>query len=168
MRERQLRQRCRRLLNGLGITPPLNVAELCQRVGQQRGRPIRVLGYPMPAAGPFGVWIATDRADYVLYQQETSRAHQDHIILHELGHILADHIGDGNAPATTLYPDIDPAVVLRALQRTSYDDEHEREAEMIATIILEWASVLDRVAARSNQPTTRRMDTALGDRWGWL
>ena len=29
---------------------------------------------------------------------------------------------------------------LRALRRTAYDTAHEREAETVATIILEWAS----------------------------
>jgi hypothetical protein len=155
----------------LGIRPPLDVAELCRLVGEQRGRTIHVIGYPMPVPGPFGIWIATNRVDYILHQQHTSRAHQNHIILHELGHILAghhSHEADDALPAK-LYPDLDPGVVHSALMRTSYDDEYEREAETIATIILEWASVLDRVTlGRSHQPAAQRMDTALGDRQGWL
>ncbi|GAB3435088.1 hypothetical protein [Actinophytocola sediminis] len=175
MRERELRRRCRKLLNELDIRPPLDVHELCRRVGAQRGKPIRPVAHPMPVPGPFGAWITTDTADYVFYQQATSRAHQAHIVLHELGHILAGHrgaeddalLGDS---VTGQFPDLAPEAVRRALGRTSYDSEQEREAETVATIILEWASVLDSVgpSAASSDAAARRMGTALTDRLGWL
>ncbi len=175
MKERELRRRCRRLLNDLGIRPPLDVLELCHKVGEQRGRPIRLIEHRIPVPGPFGAWIATGRADYVVYQQDTSKAHQRHIILHELGHMLAGHSttaeDDSLVAALTprRSPDLDPESVRRALQRTSYDTDHEREAETVATIILEWASVLDRVAPKSSEEATaQRIETALGERLGWL
>jgi hypothetical protein len=181
--ERELRRRCRRLLNQLGIRPPLDVGELCRRVGEQRGKPIRLVPHPIPVPGPFGVWITTKKADYILYQQETSKAHQGHIILHELGHILAGHRNDeeDDTLLASLYPDMKPEAlrerfpdlaldaVRKALRRTSYDTAQEREAETVATIILEWASVLDRVAPPSSPDTAaQRMGTALSDRLGWL
>lgn len=183
MRERLLRRRCRALLTALDIRPPLDVAELCRRVGTARGKPIRLLAHPLPVPGPFGVWITTTRADYILYQQQTSKAHQSHIVLHELGHILAGHRSD-EADGMLLeelfsdvepdamrerYPDLAPDVVRRALRRTSYDTEQEREAETVATIILQWASVLDQVSRpTSTDMVAQRMATALGDRMGWL
>jgi hypothetical protein len=174
--ERELRRRCRRLLNELDIRPPLDVHELCRRVGQRRGKPIRPVAHPIPVPGPFGAWITTDTADYILYQQETTKAHQGHIILHELGHILAGHRGDDDDDALFgdslrgQYPDLAPDAVRRALRRTSYDTAHEREAETVATIILEWASVLDSVGppAASSDAAAQRMGTALTDRLGWL
>ena len=44
------------------------------------------------------------------------------------------------------------------------------EAETVATIILEWASVLDSVGPPpdSDDATAQRMGTALTDRLGWL
>jgi hypothetical protein len=183
VRERELRRRARRLLNDLDIRPPLDVTELCRRVGESRGKPIRLVAHPIPVPGPFGVWIATNTADYILYQQETSKAHQGHIVLHELGHILAGHRSDDDdeglladlypdvAPDALRdkYPDLEPDAVRRALRRTSYDTEQEREAETVATIILEWASVLDRVApSTSADVTAQQIGTALGDRMGWL
>ncbi|MPZ80330.1 MAG: hypothetical protein GEV28_08010 [Actinophytocola sp.] len=184
MRERELRRRCRRLLNELDIRPPLDVHELCRRVGLQRGKPIRPVAHPIPVPGPFGAWITTDSTDYILYQRETSKAHQGHIILHELGHILAGHRSDEDddtlldqlcpdvEPATLRdeYPDLAPGAVRRALRRTSYVSVQEREAETVATIILEWASVLDSVGppAASSDAAAQRMGTALTDRLGWL
>ncbi|MDX3192084.1 hypothetical protein PV458_27050 [Streptomyces sp. MN03-5084-2B] len=67
------------------------------------------------------------------------------------------------------YPDLEPDAVRRALRRTSYDTDQEREAETTATIILEWASVLDQVAVggRSSE-VTQQMGAALEGRLGWL
>ncbi|ATL71164.1 hypothetical protein [Nocardia terpenica] len=176
MTEHKLRRRCRRLLNELDIQPPLDVATLCQRVGEQRGKPIRLVPHSIPVPGPFGAWITTKRADYILYQKETTKAHQDHIILHELGHLLAGHRSDEDDGVLMgqLYPPgagLTPDVVRRALRRTSYDTVEEREAETVATIILEWASVLDRVASHplDEEEPLQRIDAALTDhRIGWL
>jgi hypothetical protein len=190
VKERELRRRCRRLLNELDIRPPLDVAELCRRMEQRRGRPLRLVPYPIPVPGPFGMWVGAPAADYIVYQQETSSAHQRHIILHELGHMLADHRSDEHDPrdpheealltelrrGTEHLPpgelpdlDLDPGAVRRALRRTAYDSEQEREAETVATIILEWASVLDHVVPRSSTDAAAdRIGTSLGDRLGWL
>jgi hypothetical protein len=157
--------------------------ELCRRVGERRGKPIRLVAHPIPVPGPFGVWISTAAADYILYQQETSKSHQGHIVLHELGHIIAGHRSDDDDDELLAelypdvrpealreqYPDLEPDAVRRALRRTSYDTEQEREAETVATIILEWASVLDRIApSASKDVTAQQIGTALGDRMGWL
>ncbi|WP_020668202.1 hypothetical protein [Amycolatopsis nigrescens] len=174
MKERQLRKRCRRLLNQLGIDPPLDVGQLCLRLGEQRGKPIRLMPYPLEVPGPFGCWIATPTADYIFFQQETTKAHQDHIILHELGHILADHHSMGDAEPGDFLPDgpplgIDSEAVRRALRRTSYDEAHEWEAETVATIILEWASVLNyTMPERADDRDLRRIQGTLGDRQGWM
>jgi hypothetical protein len=173
VKERELRKRCRRLLNQLDIEPPLDVRVLCERVGEQRGKPIRLIAYPLQVPGPFGCWIAAPTADYVFYQQETTKAHQDHIILHELGHMLADHHAGGDVEPGDLDgglpPDVDPDAVRRALRRTSYDEAHEWEAETVATIILEWAAVLNyTIPRRAESRDLRRIQGTLGDRQGWM
>jgi hypothetical protein len=171
VRERQLRRRCRRELRALGIEPPLRVDVLCQRLGERRGRPLRLVSYSLPVPGPFGLWLATRSTDYILYQAETTRVHQDHIILHEVGHILADHRSDDTDDEywRQTMPDLPVQVIRRALRRTHYDTKQEREAELVATIIMEWASVLDYVTPRrSPEPAVRRLQDALSDRQGWL
>ncbi|MCJ0873281.1 MULTISPECIES: hypothetical protein [unclassified Streptomyces] len=171
MTERTLRKRCRSILRELGITAPLRVPELCRLLGEHRGRPIRLVPYSLPVPGPYGLWIAGAQADFIFYQKETSQAHQDHIVLHEVGHILADHGSDESEDAVwqEVLPDLSIEVINRALRRTSYAEEREREAELVATIILEWASVLDRVTPRApGDISARRVHTALADRQGWL
>ncbi|GAA4532565.1 hypothetical protein [Amycolatopsis samaneae] len=169
MKERVLRRQCRRLLRELDIQAPLDVRALCDRLARHRGRPIKLVDYPLPVPGEFGVWFASDTTDYVLYQRETTKTHQDHIILHEVGHIIAGHSSDetDDALLQRLYPDIAPDVVRRALlRRTHYDADQEREAETVATIILEWASVINYVAPQV--PGGRALQTALNGRRGWL
>ncbi|MFJ9179427.1 hypothetical protein [Streptomyces sp. NPDC102360] len=181
MSERDLRRRCRRLLNGLDIRPPLDVDELCRRFAQQRGRVIELVPYDIPVAGPFGLWVGDAVKDVIVYQQQTTPAHQRHIILHELGHIFAGHEicaprellatlrrGERHGSGAPLWLPAD-GDVLRLLGRSVYDDEHEREAETVATIILEWASVLDHVVPRTaDQAPAQRMSVVLSDRLGWL
>lgn len=171
MKERELRRHCKHTLRALGIQPPLQVHVLCRLLGEHRGRPIHLLPYSLPVPGPFGLWIATEKADYIFFQSETSKAHQDHIILHEVGHILAGHQSDETDQEfwQSMLPDISLKVIMSALRRTSYDEEREREAELVATIILEWASVLDLVSPRkSADPMTDLVQSALVDRRGWM
>jgi len=173
VRERALRKRCRRLLRDLDIRPPLDVRELCRRLAEQRGRPIRLVPYPIRVPGPFGLWIMTETDDVVFYQQETTPPHQDHIILHEIGHIIADHPSDETDDDAwdALSTDGPPESTTRALRRTCYDTDHEREAELVATIILEWASVLNplyRSVRTHDDPGVDRIGTSLSHHHGWM
>lgn len=52
------------------------------------------MAYPIAVPGPFGIWLSTSRADHILCQEQTNRQHQEHIIVHELGHMTADHRSD--------------------------------------------------------------------------
>jgi Zn-dependent peptidase ImmA (M78 family) len=155
----------------LKIQPPLDVRQLCERLAELRGRPIRLLAQKIPANGPFGVWLAGKDADVIVYQEQTTPSHQDHIILHELGHMLAEHPSDeaDDELLRQLYPDEQPDSIRHALRRPGYDDQHEREAENVATLILQWASVANNVPRRIGDTTpVGRYDDALADRIGWL
>jgi hypothetical protein len=182
MNERQLRAQCRRLLRELDIRPPLDVVDLCRRIGEHRGRPIRLVEYPLAIPGPFGLSFEADfegdgRCDVIAYQKETSKWHQNHIILHELGHILADYDGGEDGEDDSGVADFEEIVtrlpfgsVRRRYRRTCYDSPHEREAELIATIIMEWAAALDGtpdpLAAELGE--SRYLRRSLSYRVGWL
>jgi len=170
--ERELRRRCRGLLRELDVQPPLDVHEFCARLAMVRGRPIKLVPYPLWADGPFGLWFKGRHADFIVFQEHTTKPHQRHIILHEVGHILADHPSDEGAgelsellagPAAELP---EPPDALRC--RTAYDQREEREAETVATIILEWASILDAMRIPQSSDAAEGVDAALSDRLGWL
>ncbi|MDI3420593.1 toxin [Streptomyces luteolus] len=92
---------------------------------------------PLDAAGPCGLWLAFSDADYVVYEQHTSRHHQEHIIAHELAHMLCCHRSGtaDSAAVAELFPDLDPSLVQDLLSRDSYSDAQEREAEVMAYLI---------------------------------
>ncbi|MEV0884004.1 hypothetical protein [Streptomyces microflavus] len=191
--EKDLHRFLRRELRDLGIHPPLDVEELCSALSRRRGRPLYLREAPLPKPGPTGMWVEYDDYDVILFQQETTRLHQDHIKLHEIGHILvAEAEGAEQAPAeaaeqtpaldadeesavlvegwAAMLPVFDPKTIKRVARRCSYDDGDGEECsvELAATIILEWASVLDGSAPLSEDPSLRRVESALGDRRGWL
>ncbi|MEV0700027.1 hypothetical protein AB0I53_19265 [Saccharopolyspora sp. NPDC050389] len=168
--EARLRRALREELDELGIVGPTDMAEVCRRLGARRGKPLKLSPYPLDVPGPFGLWIATPVVDFILYQQETTNAHQQHIIAHELGHIISGHSSDDGDEAGWYesFPDIPPDHVRRALRRTHYETDQEREAETVATLLLERAAVLEQVALPSQTPRARRAQQALGEQQDWL
>jgi hypothetical protein len=108
-------------------------------VSRRRGRPIHLLPKSAPV-GPCGVWLAMPSADYVFFENATSPLHREHIILHELGHLLRDHapteVIDDRA-LRLLLPTLDLDVIRRVIGRTSYSAVEEQEAEMIASLVLD-------------------------------
>ena len=126
----------------------------------------------MPIPGmtdPCGVWIATDSTDYIAFDSATSPLHGDHIILHELGHLLCEHDSAELSPLESiagLVQTIDPALVRRVAGRTVYATAEEREAEVLAGLIRQRADRARRrhqVDERSAASTTDcRIGPALG------
>lgn len=170
MKERQLRRWCKRELRNLGARPPLKVEGLCRLLGKHRGRSIHLLAHRFPTHDPSGLWLATDTADYIFYQQETSTVHQNHIITHEVGHILAGHRGSEMSGEILegMMPHLSPDAVRRMLQRTTYQEEQEREAELFASIIMEFSLPLDERSAPPEDSPAYRMGMALSGGRGWL
>jgi hypothetical protein len=143
----------------LQLPDPFSVPALCDSISAQRGRTLYLHPLDKPEGVldmPCGMWVATDVADHVFFEQQTSQFHQEHIILHELGHMICGHtiamLGDDFDPSET-----GGEVVQQALLRASYNTEQEQEAELVATLILE--------RARENtamSESERRLGKALG------
>ena len=96
-----------------------------------------------------GLFIGFAARDEIHYVADTSAYHQQAIVLHEVGHLLADHDGtesDEPFPLALLGDDWDPEVIERLRGRHRYHDDQEREAEGFAT------AVLDRVAQQRPGP----------------
>lgn len=140
---RTLRRRCAVLVDSLTIPVPFGLDAFCEQLGRDRGRPISRLAVDLPAGGPCGLLVSTDEAEVVLVERRTTEWHQRHIVLHELGHLLWGH-DRLMAPATStlLLPHLDPEMVHRVLARTSYSELEERQAETVASLILERVSRL--------------------------
>ncbi|MGW7005995.1 toxin [Streptomyces sp. NPDC054933] len=136
---RRLRGACEALLDSLSVPDTCHISELCAHLGARRGRPIRLLPAELQSSQLYGLWIATDVADLIVYEAHTSRPHQEHIIAHELSHMICGHHSGGkmaDGAAEQLFPDISPHVVRGMLQRSGYSDHDEQEAETMASLIL--------------------------------
>jgi hypothetical protein len=82
------------------------------------------------------MWLSLAEADYVLYEPTTSKLHSEHIVLHEIAHMVCDHrLGVDDSVLRRLFPTINPVVVRRVLGRVDYATEQEQEAEMLASMI---------------------------------
>ncbi|MCN0178457.1 ImmA/IrrE family metallo-endopeptidase [Salinispora arenicola] len=113
-------------------------------IASSRQRPIILVPTDTTATGVCGLWVTTTTTDYIAYERHTSLAHQDHIILHELGHILCGHTGD---PVDTW-----------ADARGLHNDWHEQQAEAFA---VEMMLRLRHAPVTSYDPAVDRVLTAL-------
>jgi hypothetical protein len=96
----------------------------------------------MPADAP-GLLVSAVGRFWLFFERYTTELHQEHVKLHEVGHLLLAHEAtDVLDPDTSrrLLPNLDPATVKRMLQRTRYTKQQERDAETVASLILEQAN----------------------------
>jgi hypothetical protein len=137
--DRGIRRRCETILAELDLPDAPGVRELCDVLAERQGRPIHLLGESLPAGSPCGIAVRTERFDAIFYEADTSRLHQEHIIRHELGHLICGHLTapvlDAEA-SRLLLPNLDPSLVQAVLGRTNYSEVEEKEAEMIASLLL--------------------------------
>ena len=131
------------IIRDLDIPSPFDLTEFAARLERQRNRPIRLRPVSFAAGAPCGLWIGTTEVDYVFYEQGTTPFHRNFIALHELAHMLLGHRGlpAWQGLARRVAPDISPALVRLMLGRSGYSSPEEREAETLAS------SILDRTTA---------------------
>lgn len=142
-------RRCQTIASTVELPDPFDVTALFAGIARARGRAIELVPVATRPGAPCGVLAATDRADYVFYTKDTSPLHQQHILLHELGHLLCGHAeGEelSDKVATMLTPNLPVELVRRVLGRTTYLAEQEQEAELVASLIMR------RVAGGTDDP----------------
>lgn len=128
--------RVERAVKALNISYPFTTATLVESVAALRGKPIVLVG-TRTVTGPCGLLVATPNADYVFYDA-TAPVHGDHVVAHELGHLVLDH------RLTVIHPD-EPGFGLDDPQAASKlgrivglprSEDDEAEAELFATLVL--------------------------------
>ena len=144
------------ILGDLDLPVPFELANFLARVEKLRSRPIDLRPFRAPPGGPSGVWIGARHADYVFYDQAATTLHRTHIVVHEIAHMLLGHHGIGPADRDLIRiitPDPNADLIALILGRNGlYQSPREREAEYLASIILERAS-------QWNQPSSTRDQT---------
>ncbi|MFF1611532.1 hypothetical protein ACFVYA_27420 [Amycolatopsis sp. NPDC058278] len=141
---RRLRRRCEAIAAELPLTNPFDVHDLCRHVAQRRGRPIHLV--PITGMGEaHGLLMSTDSADLIFHEVATSWPHQEHIILHELSHLLCGHYCEDLTAAgeiRALIPHLDAKTIRSMLARTSYQAPEELEAELLASVVRQRAELV--------------------------
>jgi hypothetical protein len=147
---RDLRCRCETIVRTLdqrigGIPVPFDLNALLDQLEADRGRPIELVPFSATAPGRLcGIWVGTDRLDLIYHEEATSLLHQDHIILHEIGHMVCNHTGaalfNADQVRSLLLTDAVRGQVDTVLGRGAYTTVEEQEAELVATLIMERAA----------------------------
>ncbi len=133
-----LRRVCEDRLASLGLPESYDITTLCAQLSTARRRPIHLVPMPMETAGSYGLLLSFPDADYIVHEEHTSRHHQEHIIAHELAHMICGHRGAGMTETdieALLFPDLDPSLVRDLLRRDNFSDEQEQEAEIMAFLL---------------------------------
>ena len=174
MRGQGVRDRCLTAMRQLDIPDPFDLAEFIDRLERQRSRKIQLVAIPAMPDGLCGMCVPTGGSDYIFHEEGSSPLHREHIIMHELGHAIMAHEGDGLSVkdlAPLLFPTLNPELVHRVLGRTAYSTREEKEAETLATLILrrahpplhqdlqvapEHADVVGRLEATWGRPRRRK------------
>ncbi len=137
---KDLWRQCEARLGALGFTLTANGHEFCEALGTHRKRPIilQALDLQTVQAGLTGLWVATEDEDYVLYESGTDPEHQNHIILHEVGHIVCGHQPESITQAELLaylLDGLDAEFIRGVLHRGGYSSKAELEAEVFASVL---------------------------------
>jgi len=130
------------IVRDLDIPRPFGLAEFVARLERQRSRPILLRPFSPGPGMPCGLWIGTTEADYIYYENGTTPFHRTLIALHEIAHMLLDHRGPSawENLARQVAPDVHPSLVQLILSRSAYSTPEERDAETLASRILERAT----------------------------
>jgi hypothetical protein len=115
----------------------VSVTQLCDTIGNDRGRTILVIPTRIPISNLDGIWLSTrDGVDCIAIESRLSPVHQHGVVLHELAHLLCDHeetqVIDVDA-IKVLWPSLRPEWVHRVLGRDHSDSDAERDAEDVAS-----------------------------------
>lgn len=141
--------------------PPLagTIEEFVAAVAAQRGRSIILTDLPATTktGSLCGMWVPTQTTDHIFVAPNVVGPHRDHVVMHEVGHMLLNH----RLGLLTSFTAVSQELVLRVLARTTYADPQEREAEQFASTVLARTHGTDR-RAWAHDPQLRRAATVFG------
>lgn len=164
-----MRRRCTSALSALDLPDRgVDVETLRGHLEAHRSRRI-ALAPLVGSRAAHGLWLSTDAAEVVHYEDNTTPWHQQYTICHEFAHMILGHDADAAPPAgddELLLPDISDDTVRFVLRRSVYDSRQEQDAEYLAMLLMqriERATALPRVAPGAEGAAAVRLLQALGD-----
>jgi hypothetical protein len=126
-------------LADLGFHGRFTLGALIERIAERRGRPLHLMPHSWPSDGPHGLWVATDIADYLAFDQYAAPLRRFMIIGHELAHMAYGDEGTPVESVAGLLPEgtFAARVKVRSVvcMRSVHDDLVEQRAEWFATVV---------------------------------
>jgi hypothetical protein len=136
------------LLRHTGVPYPWDINQFLDRLERHRGRDIDLCAVVWSPGESCGAWQQHPDHDVIAYAEHTSGFHQDHIILHEIGHMISNHRGRcvlSKDEAHRIAPDLSAAALAHLLDPSGGQVE-EHEAETIAALIHQRTRIRPRLA----------------------
>lgn len=182
MDRRSLHRLARTTVAALDLRPPLDIEVFAERLGVNRGKVLDLVAADLPIDAAFGITGGDEHCDVIMYQQQTTRTHQVHIILHEMSHLICNHPRRAvnhtfRTPPRDDFDEISGDMidlifgpvpkrprVARPGVPTVYDDPIEWEAETMATLLMNWVELPQEASWGA---TDKRLSAALGDPGVW-
>ncbi len=137
------------------LPSPWNLSTYLARVAAHRGRSISLQPIPPAALADTGcrgsgLWVTRGHDDIIVYDATAIERNADHIILHEIGHMLFGHGKEGTEPITpslaALLPSISPSSIGHVFGREHFGPDREQEAEVFADMTMVYATLPSRPA----------------------
>ena len=117
---------------------------LVARAAKYRNLSIVLVPQPMHGLTEYGYWLRGQVHDYIFFDCTTAKMHQDHIIMHELGHILLGHETYRVTADSTAQ---DALCLMRSIDRGC---QEEQDAESLATALQQ--EIVRRISLRALVP----------------
>lgn len=137
--QRDLAARCQELATALPLPSPWDLEAFIAELAELRGRPIELRRVSsVESDSPCGALISLADRDVIGYLPSTP-LHEEHIILHEVGHLVCGHSDTKLADSplvAALVPDLPRELVQSVLGRSAFDATTEQEAELVASLYL--------------------------------
>lgn len=131
MRRRYSRT-ARRIAQHCSLPDPWDITAFCKALSDSRHRPIRLIARPAMGDSITGMVAQLPMSDVIFYRDDLDGVHRDHVICHEIGHLLAGHVQDLAAD----HGDLVGAANIMLHRGCDYGDQREQDAEDIAELIL--------------------------------
>jgi len=133
---RLARSRALRLVPASGLVDDFVLA-----FDRDRNRSIQLLPHDLGPGSPSGMWIATERGDYVVFPADASSSERTAIICHEVAHMVLGHQAEAQLDRAAqlveiVAPHVNPATAQRFLTRHGYAEAMEADAEELATALV--------------------------------
>jgi len=131
-------RKVRDLDEALCLPRPFDLNVFLDRLERFLGRQIDLHPFAHISGGPCGLWVKEKNRDVIAYASGTSAVHQSHIILHECGHMIADHRAGcalDISEVRRLAPSVRPELIQHMLARSNSSELDEQQAEMIACLL---------------------------------